>query len=179
MSRRFGSPLVCGPLASLFAAVALAGCGAPAPSLVAIGPDISVAASELRPVDRCMFEAGFRATMVHPGRVGSNAHYSWETTTWYTWEAAGPNATLTAMANCRDRFAPVQEKTVEELREIYNRWVLERQCLMSLGFTPKSPPSFDEFRTTWRTGPWMPIDGVDFRALHGEAKELCGLEMVD
>lgn len=43
----------------------------------------------------------------------------------------GPNATLAAMANCRDRFAPVQEKTVDELREIYDRWVLERQCLMS------------------------------------------------
>ena len=125
-----------------------------------------------------MFEAGFRATGVHQGRVGSNAVYSWETTTWYTWEAAGPNATLVSIGDCRDRFGLVQEKTVEELREIYDRWVLERQCLMSLGFAPESPPSFDEFRTTWRTGPWMPIDGVDFQALSGEPTELCGLEMV-
>ena len=166
-------------LVSSLAIVVLAGCGAPAPSLVSIGPDIAVPVAELRPVDRCMFEAGFRATEVHQGRVGSNAVYSWETTTWYTWEAAGANATAVAMANCRDRFAPVQEKTVDELREIYNRWVLERQCLMSLGFSPQSPPSFDEFRASWRTGPWMPIDGIDFQALTGEAKERCGLEMVD
>jgi hypothetical protein len=160
-------------------AVVLAGCGAPATSLTPIGSGIAVPAEELRPVDRCMFEAGFRATEVHQGRVGSNAVYSWATTTWYTWEAAGANATAVAMANCRDRFAPFQEKTVDELRKIYNRWVLERQCLMALGFSPQSPPSSEEFRATWRAGPWMPIDGIDFRSLTGEAKERCGLEMVD
>lgn len=146
MRRRSGSPLPRVLLVAARAVLLPLGCGDPAPSLVPIGPDIAVPADELRPVDRCMFEAGFRATQVHQGRVGSNAVYSWETTTWYSWKADGPNATLTAMANCGARFAPVQEKTVAELREIYDRWVLERQCLMSLGFTPKSPPSFEEFR---------------------------------
>ena len=166
-------------LVSVLVASGLTGCGAlaPTPKLVEIGPGIVVPADELRPVDRCMFEVGFRATAVHPGRSGSNGVYSWETTTWYSWEAAGPN--VNAVLDCGDRFAPPQEKTVEELREIYNRWVLERQCLMSLGFHPKAPPSFSKFQRTWHTGPWMPIDGVPFERLRSEAKERCGLEMLD
>jgi hypothetical protein len=166
-------------LVSVLAGVVLAGCGAPAPPLVPIGPDIAVRAQDVRPIDRCMFEAGFRAIAVHPARSGSNGVYSWETTMFYTWAAAGANATAAARAKCRDTFAPYREKTVDELRQIYQRWVLERQCLISLGFQPAGPPSFEEFRDTWRTGPWSPIDGVDYEALTGEAKDRCGLEMVD
>jgi hypothetical protein len=168
-------------LVSVLVVSGLTGCGAlaPTPRLVEIGPGIVVPADELRPVDRCMFEAGFRAEAVHPGRSGSNGAYSWETTTWYTWTAEGPRADFGRMKKCSDTFAPSQEKTVEELREIYNRWVLERQCLRSLGFHPKAPPAFAEFERTWHTGPWMPIDGVPFERLRGEAKERCGLEMID
>ncbi len=159
----------------------LAGCAtwAPGPSLVPLGDGIAVAADELRPVDRCMLEAGFRVTIVHPGRSGSNGVYSWETTTWYTWEPGGPTATVAAAADCQDRFAPAREETVDELREIYHRWILERECLIGLGYSPDAPPAFEEFRAEWRTGPWMPIDGVEFRALGAEAKERCGLEMLD
>lgn len=133
--------------------VVFAGCGVPARSLLTIGPGIEVPAEELRPVDRCMFDAGFRATEVHAGRAGSNSDYSWDVPTWYVWEAAGDGATPAAMVDCRNRFAQYKEKTVEEVREIYDRWVLERECLIGLGFQPASPPPFETFQGSWKTGP--------------------------
>ncbi len=166
-------------------AVVLAGCGVPAISSVSVGPGIDVPAEELRPVDRCILDAGFRATAVHPGRFGSIGGHSWETQTWYSWEPAGATATVAAAAICRDRFAPVREWTVEELRELYERWVLEWQCLIGLGYRPESPPSFEQFRSDWHgrgVGPWMPI-GIDQHDLTGsrffEARKRCGLEMLD
>lgn len=165
--------------APILAVVVLAGCSIPVQPPVSIGPDIAVPAGELRPVDRCMHDAGFDATAVHPGRAGSNGAYSWATTTWYTWEAAHAGATGAAGADCANRFVTARDPTVDELRQTYDRWVLERHCLMSLGFQPTSPPPFDEFVATWHTGPWMPIDGVDYRAIQGDAKDRCGVEMVD
>jgi hypothetical protein len=79
---------------------------------------------------------------------------------------------------CRAQFTPARELTDAKLREIYDRWILERACLISLGFHPNPPTQFEEFRRTWKTGPWMPIDGVPFERVQGEAKERCGLEMV-
>ncbi len=149
------------------------------PSLVPIGPDIAVAAEDSRPFDLCIFEAGFRATAVRRGRSGSNAAYSWNVPTTYTWQAAGASATGATMAGCAQRFAPPKVHTVVELREIYDRWVLERECLISLGFTPHRPPSFAEFQYTWYSGPWTPIDGVPFGELGGDPKKRCGLEMLD
>jgi len=126
-------------------------------------------------LERCMAAAGFT---VHPARTGSNGVYSWERSSYFTWEAGDRGSGPAAAAACGERFDPVRPKSADELLEIYQRWLLERRCLMSLGFHPKAPPSFPEFRATWTTGPWMPIDGVRFDQLGGRARDTCGLEMI-
>jgi hypothetical protein len=129
-------------------------------------------------MDECMAAAGF---VVHPARSGSNGVYSWERLSYYTREGrvADRARNAAAAAACKARFAPIRELTDAELLEIYDRWLLERACLISLGFGPKRPPPFEEFRRDWKTGPWMPIDGIPFDRITGEAKDRCGLEMVD
>ena len=83
-------------------------------------------------------------------------------------------------SQCEAQFAPPRERTDAELREIYDRWVLEAQCVVALGFHPKPPPSFPEFRDDWRTtGPWMPVDGIPYDQITQVAKDRCGLEMAD
>lgn len=125
-----------------------------------------------------MARAGY---VVHPARKGSNGVYSWERSSYYTLETddRGVGTARTAAAACEAAFAPARDKTDGELREIYKRWVLERACLLELGFSPKQPPSFEAFRESWKTGPWMPIDGIPFDRITQEAKDHCGLEMVD
>lgn len=166
-------------LAAALVVTGLAGCRATTSQPIEVGPGIEVAADQLRPIDRCIFEAGWRATEIHPGRSGSYGAYTWDVPTTFAWEASGEGATAQAMAACRNQFGNLREKTAAEVREIYDRWVLERQCLIDLGFQPTSPPPFEAFESTWRMGPWMPIDGVPFGALGRVAKERCGLEMLD
>ena len=43
----------------------------------------------------------------------------------------------------------------------------------------REPPSFEEFKSTWHTGPWMPVDGITIALLNPKAQESCGLEMLD
>jgi hypothetical protein len=76
-------------------------------------------------------------------------------------------------------FCHGREKTDADLRQIYDRWVLERACLIELGFSPDPPPPFATFRRDWQTGPWTPIDGIPFRQITGAALDRCGLEMID
>jgi hypothetical protein len=153
---------------------------APGSSLVALGPGIAVPADELRPIDKCMLDAGFQVVAVHPSRSGSNGIYSWSTTTSYIWTAAASTATAAARVDCRSRFAPPHEQTPAEVRAIYEHWVLEWQCLLGLGLHPIGPPSFEEFLATWSTGPWMPIDGLTPYELAGSGPiDHCGLEMLD
>lgn len=116
---------------------------------------------------------------VHPERRGSNGVYSWERSSYFTWEVGDQPRDMIAAGKCEAMFAPPHEPTDAELRETYDRWVLEAQCLLDLGFHPRPPPSFAEFRDDWKTGPWMPIDGIPFDRIRGEAKDRCGLEMVD
>ena len=85
---------------------------------------------------------------------------------------------------CRERFLPPdRELTEQEIAEVYARWVGEYNCLLGLGYRPVPPPPVDTFLADWRTGPWMPIDGVDFSswsdAQYQQAKERCTLEMYD
>ncbi len=137
---------------------------------------VPIPTSELSDLDRCMLQAGFHISEVHPGYSGSG--------TWYSWEA-GPDVQnpAQAMVDCRSRYAPYHEKTVDELRVVYDRWVGEYQCLIGLGYRPAEPPSFETFVQTWKTGPWMPIDGINTNSWSGaqyeEAKQKCGLEMFD
>lgn len=125
-------------------------------------------------MDACMADAGYR---VVPGSSGSNGIYSWERSSSYNWEEGDPVDPLKSGA-CLARFPRARPKTFGEIREIYNRWVLEWQCVRSLGFHPGRPPTFEEFYPTWATGPWMPINGVPMERLGGRAKDKCGLEMI-
>ncbi len=124
-----------------------------------------------------MLDSGFRISDVHQGYPGSKP--------WYSWDSDYSVSEGTAkLDECQKLAPPARQKTDEELREIYDRWVQERACLMDLGNSPVNPPSFEKFASDWRsTGPWMPIDGVDYSswtdAQYREAKERCGLEMFD
>ena len=141
-----------------------------------VKPDDRVNADDRAALEDCMAAAGF---VVHPARTGSNGAYSWERSSYFTWDTSAGPVNAAAAAQCEARFAPAREMTEGELREIYHRWVLERACLISLGFRPVEPPMFEEFREDWTTGPWMPIDGIQFGRITREAKDRCGLEMVD
>ena len=116
---------------------------------------------------------------VHPAQPGSNDVYSWVRTSRFTWDIDERPENIAAAQQCGTRFAPVRQWTAAELREIYDRWVLEAQCLVSLGFHPRKPPPFATFYDDWKTGPWSPIDGIPFERIRGEAKDRCGLEMVE
>jgi hypothetical protein len=165
-------------LVGVVMAAVLAGCFAapPTPSSEAVAPG-PVPSDDRAGLEACMAAAGYT---VHPARKGSNGLYSWERSSYFTWDPDGNPPNFAASAQCEAQFAPPAGKTDAELREIYDRWVLEAQCLVAYGFHPRPPPSFSEFRDDWRgTGPWMPIDGIPFDRITGEAKDRCGLEMVD
>jgi hypothetical protein len=116
---------------------------------------------------------------VHPAQPGSNDVYSWVRTSRFSWDIDERPENIAAAMQCAARFAPVRQWTAAELREIYDLWVLEAQCLVSLGFHPREPPTIAEFYEDWKTGPWSPIDGIPFERIRGEAKDRCGLEMVE
>lgn len=143
---------------------------------------ISIPADQMTPYDRCMLDKGFRPVRTRPPDADGSAPnhvIEWEADT----SALSPAEAMAGMAACRDRFAPYQEKTEKEIREIYTRWVAERTCLVELGYQPAEPPSVEKFVADWKTGPWDPITGLDTRswtdAQYREAKERCTLEMFD
>lgn len=144
--------------------------GTPGPSL-----GISIPTYQLPADTRCMVENGFRLVAVLPPAIEGEPP-------GYKLESDLPPDQLAAIVDKCQKLAPVQaEKTVAELRVIYDRWVGERGCLAELGYEPGEPPSFETFQSEWKTGPWMPIDGVDTGSWtdleYTEAKERCTLEM--
>lgn len=152
----------------------------PSVAMVVMGPGIEVADSDLRPVDRCIHDAGFVATEVHGASTGTNERYgyTWNVPLYFTWTmpGTGTSAQMTAMSACRDRYAPYQSKSDAEIRVVYDRWVLERRCLIDLGYKPREAPSFEVFLGSWTTGPWTPVDGIGNPSL--EAMDTCGLEVL-
>lgn len=143
----------------------------------AAGSPSSAVGGELTAFDQCMLDAGFKTGVYHEdGGAGYPGWYEWSTD-------HSPQEASRLSNECRARFRPYREKTPAELREIYDRWISERECLVRLGWKPVAPPTFEKFLEQWRTGPWMPVDGVDtgswtyieFR----EAKDACALEFFD
>lgn len=102
--------------------------------VVTLGPTVTVPASWVRPVDECLHEAGFIAIAVHPAVSGSNAKYgySWESPTYFSWTTPGVaiQGAAEALQTCSGEYATDQPKTDQEIKVIYDRWVLERRCLM-------------------------------------------------
>ncbi|MFN8520253.1 MAG: hypothetical protein U0667_12860 [Chloroflexota bacterium] len=138
---------------------------------------IEVPTEVITPLAQCMLDSGMFIAEVHqPPVPGATPFLVWGSSIG---DDAGWDATLA----CRDRYAPYQPKTEAEIREIYTRWVSERDCLIRLGYQPQEPPSEETFVEQWKTGPWMPIDGVPYSTWTDEeyqtAKVECGLEMYD
>lgn len=165
-----------------FAALAIAlmsGCGPVAtPPEVTISPSpstgLSVPTGDVPQWVQCALDQGFWITRVDPPEIdGDPPRYVLESD-------YAPEEGMAIFTDCRNRYAPYHEKTTEELRVIYDRWVDERDCLIGLGYRPAEPPSFETFVSDWRTGPWSPIDGVDTSswtdAEYREAKDRCTLE---
>lgn len=160
------------------------GACAPAPSLTpqasapAPSAGISIPTGQLPPDIQCLVDHGVRLVEVKPPQFEGDAPS-------YVLESDLPPKESRAISVECDKLAPPgREKTDEELRVIYDRWVEERGCLIELGYRPDEPPSFETFVSDWRTtGPWMPIDGVDTNswtdADYAEAKRRCTLEMFD
>lgn len=146
--------------------------GPPTPSTVDATPTEAVPAYV-----RCALDQGFRIVAVKPPLLPGDPPFFQLTSNLPAMDGAR------ILADCRARFAPYHEKTIAELRIVYDRWVRERECLVSLGYAPALPPSFERFTASWQTGPWMPIDGVDpaswTPARLAEAKQKCTLEMYD
>lgn len=130
--------------------------------------------TELSAADRCMLDSGFRITAIHEGTAGQRQ--------WYSWAFNGPpGESATRFAECQELAPSPVDKTVAELRQIFDRWVKERDCLARLGYTPVPPPSFEAFVVGWKTtGPWMPVDGTDYTtwttAEYNAVKLQCKLE---
>lgn len=88
------------------------------------------------------------------------------------------------LAACADLRPERVEVTDAEVRETYDRWLGQADCLRELGYEPDPAPSFDTFLAGWRgEGPWTPIDGVDTSAWTAAdaqaAKDACVLEFFD
>jgi hypothetical protein len=97
----------------------------------------------------------------------------------YTFENGelSPQVIAAARAECTPRL------TQADIRDIYDKWVGEWQCLVDAGYRPRPPPEVEEFLVQWTTGPWSPIDGIDTNLWsNGELDRLktqCGLEFFE
>jgi hypothetical protein len=130
------------------------------------------------PFGRCLLDNGFYIGEVHlPPVPGATPFYAYGF-------SMGEDDAMEIVQACRDRYAPDQPPpTEDEIREVYARWVGERECLIRLGYQPQEPPSVETFVQSYHTGPWMPIDGTDYTHWSDEAyrtaKIECGIEMYD
>ncbi len=142
-----------------------------------LAPQISLPADRMPRDIQCLVDHGVRLIEVKPAELDGDPPS-------YRLESDLPADELRAVSEECNKLAPVTpERTVQELRVIYDRWIDERQCLVGLGHQPAEPPSFEKFVADWKTGPWDPIEGVDVSswtdAEYAEAKNRCTLEMFD
>lgn len=172
------SAFPCRPALWLGLSLIVGGCGSStsAPQESASPGTIDVPDGAYSAFDQCMLDSGFEISAIHEGYPGENR--------WYSWVSDLPSEQAAAnMQECQKLAPPVRERSPEELRVIYDRWVEEARCLQELGYDPDPPPSFEKFAADWKTGPWMPIDGIDFSnwttSEYHEAKDDCRLEMLD
>jgi len=140
--------------------------------------DLAIPTGQLPARVQCLVDRGFRITEVRPPQA------EWDLPE-YVFEFDLPTAQAMEVLDECGRLNPTVQKTDDELRVIYERWIKERTCLVELGYQPAEPPSLEKFLSDWRSpnGPWMPIDGVDTGSWTGAeyelAKSKCILEMFD
>lgn len=86
--------------------------------------------------------------------------------------------------DCRRYQAESVPLTELEVREVYDRWLGQAECMRGLGYDPDPAPTFETFLEDWRgDGPWSPLHGIDTSAWTPAeaqaAKDSCVLEFVD
>ncbi len=152
---------------------------APATGSPSASTGVAIPTGQLPLLIQCLVDRGFRVTAVEPPQA------EWDTPS-YRLESDLPNDQANAVTDeCRRLVPRKPPKTDADIRVIYDRWVLEYECLLQLGYQPKEPPSFETFLSDWRSpkGPWDPITGVDTGSWTGaeyeQAKGKCTLEMFD
>jgi hypothetical protein len=141
---------------------------------------VSVPTGNLSAYDQCMLDAGYRIAGTSSVSPGESPVIVWYLDT----RGIDVDAARAARDRCEAMRPTPPPLTDAEIRELYDRWVGEYQCLMGLGYQPDPPPSVEVFVASYyanpKKGPWMPIDGVDTdhwkQAQYDEAKAKCGLE---
>ncbi len=127
---------------------------------------VTISDTRYPPAVHCMLDAG--ATVIEV--VGG-----------YEFDMSGVQDPETTGRECSKLWNPAR-KTDAELRDIYQQWLQDADCLRGLGYHPDDAPSFETFVADWRAdGPWMPIDGVNAFDWspdeYAAAKSACGLDM--
>lgn len=127
---------------------------------------------------QCMVDRGFQVT----GRSGVVS----DTDGGYEFVSDLPTQdALRIIDECRQLEPERPPLRDEEIRETYEDWSRQRECLLNLGYQPEEPPSFDTFLEDWRSphGPWMPIDGIQYWLWTDEeyenAKSHCRLDFYE
>jgi hypothetical protein len=124
-----------------------------------------------------MLALGWQITAVYtPAASGEPAHYQFAHP-----DAIDPQELRERTKQCEALKPSPVPLTDQEIRDIYYRWVPEYQCLVGLGYQPDPPPSVETFVASWKTGPWLPIQGIATeqwsQAQYDEAKAKCTLDM--
>lgn len=135
---------------------------------------VSIPVEQLPPNIRCLVEHGARIIEVQPPlRPGAPPRYV------LSLDLPLDEARKIS-EECNKLRSPSPPLSEAEIRETYERWVTEYECLVELGYRPDPPPSVEKFIADWQTGPWDPLQGIDTGdwtdAQYQEAKDRCGLE---
>jgi len=141
---------------------------------------VFIPTGDLSAYDQCMLDAGYQIRGTSSVSPGESPAYLWYLDT----RGIDVEVAHAARAECEALRPTPPPLTQAEIREIYDRWVGEYQCLIGLGYRPDPPPSVEVFVASYyanpKKGPWMPIDGVDVdhwtQGQYDEAKAKCSLE---
>jgi hypothetical protein len=165
------SPALNGPSPTLGSGVSAS------PAAIRTQHVISIPTGEQDAFARCMLDLGWQITAVYtPSASGEASHYQFTHP-----NGVDPELLREQTQQCQALEPSPVPFTDDEIRQIYNRWVGEYKCLVSLGYQPDPPPSVETFVASWKTGPWMPIQGIATQgwgqAQYDEAKAKCTLDM--
>jgi hypothetical protein len=134
---------------------------------------------------KCMRDAGWQLTEFStPQRPGGEPGYGWI--------HPGPmdSAAWEVHAACSSIVPFMPTDSPDDIREMYNRWVGEYECLIGLGYRPDPPTSVEVFVASYLDAQagnaekhsywWWPLQGVDTdswtKAQYDEARAKCTLE---
>lgn len=140
---------------------------------------ISIPTGDLTAFDRCMLDAGFYIVGVNTAS-GAPTKFQYAVDT----KVVELSVADARQEKCVAMLPPDPTFSEAEVRDIYNRWVGEYQCLLGLGYHPDAPPSVETFVASYygqaNVGPWTPINGIHTeywtKAEYDEAKSKCTLE---